>query len=68
MNMKYFFTIALFMLTSLNVFSQQTSSFHESGKIYPVMAVIFIILFGIFFFLIRQDRKLAKLEKELNNK
>jgi CcmD family protein len=56
------------VLASLNAFSQQVESFHENGKIYPVMAVIFIILFGIFFFLIRQDRKLAKLEKELNNK
>jgi len=66
--MKHFLTIVVFVLASLNAFSQQVESFHENGKIYPVMAVIFIILFGIFFFLIRQDRKLAKLEKELNNK
>jgi CcmD family protein len=66
--MKHFLTIVVFVLASLNVFSQKVESFHENGKIYPVMAVIFIILFGIFFFLIRQDRKLAKLEKELNNK
>jgi CcmD family protein len=66
--MKKTLTLTVLLLSVIESFSQQAASFHESGKIYPVMAVIFIILFGIFFFLIRQDRKLAKLEKELKNK
>lgn len=37
------------------------------GKIYVVLGVVLIIWFAVLFFLFRTDRKLDKLEKELNN-
>lgn len=42
--------------------------FHESGKIYVVVAVITIVFIGIIIYLLNLDRKVAKLEKELKNK
>jgi hypothetical protein len=62
--------IALILLMNLSVkgFSQQIESFHENGKIYPVVAVILVILLGIFFFLMRQERKIKALENQINSK
>jgi len=40
-------------------------TFRESGKIYVVVAVILLILLVIMFYLVIQDRKLAKMEKQL---
>lgn len=36
----------------------------SNGRIYVVIAVILTILFGIFIYIIRLDRKIAKMEKE----
>jgi CcmD family protein len=36
----------------------------SNGKIYVVVAVVLIILIGLFLYLIRLDRKITKLEKE----
>ena len=36
----------------------------SNGKIYVVVAVLVIILLGLFIYLIRLDRKIGKLEKE----
>ncbi|MBK8711458.1 MAG: CcmD family protein [Niastella sp.] len=36
----------------------------SNGKIYAVVAVCLIILFGLFFYVFTIDRKLSKLEKE----
>ena len=35
----------------------------SNGKIYVVVAVLVIILLGLFFYLIRLDRKISRLEK-----
>lgn len=37
------------------------------GKIYIVVAVLGLILIGIFIYLMVMDRKLARFEKEINN-
>lgn len=42
------------------------STFRESGKIYVVVAVVLLIVLSIIGYLIVQDRKLTKLEKEVN--
>ncbi|MGB0431015.1 MAG: CcmD family protein [Bacteroidia bacterium] len=42
------------------------NTFRESGKIYVVVAVVLLILLSIFGYLITQDRRLRKLEKETN--
>jgi CcmD family protein len=36
------------------------------GKIFVVVAVLAVILVGVFFYMFTIDRKLKKLEKELN--
>ncbi len=40
------------------------TTMRSNGKIYVVVAVLTIILLGLFFYLIRLDRKISKLEKE----
>jgi CcmD family protein len=37
----------------------------SNGKIYVVVAVIVIILIGLIVYLVRLDRKITKLEKEI---
>jgi CcmD family protein len=37
----------------------------SNGKIYVVVAVLVTILAGLFFYLIRLDRKIGRLEKEV---
>lgn len=41
-------------------------AFRADGKIYVVIAVILVILFGLFGFLFRLDAKVKNLEKRLN--
>ena len=38
-------------------------TFHESGKINVVVAVVMVIFIGIIFYLIKLERKISKLEK-----
>jgi CcmD family protein len=40
----------------------------SNGKIYVVVAVLLIILTGLFIYLINLDRKLSRLEKEMITK
>ena len=49
--------------------AQQTSLdyMRSTGMIYVVIAVVVVIFLGIFFFLIRLDKKLTKLENQINN-
>lgn len=42
------------------------NTFRESGKIYVVVAVALLILLSIFGYMIIQDRRISKLEKQLN--
>ncbi|MBY5960109.1 CcmD family protein [Membranicola marinus] len=41
---------------------------HSMGKMYVVVAVVVLVLLGIFSYLIFMDRKIAKLEKRFNRK
>jgi len=61
--------------TALTVWAQDSTStssgkvsmadaMRSNGKIYVVVAVLVIILLGIFFYVMRLDRKISKLEKE----
>jgi CcmD family protein len=47
---------------------EMADQMRANGKIYVVVGVIFIIFIGITFYLVRIDRKIATLEKEINNK
>jgi CcmD family protein len=62
-----------FLLISVSIYAQpaaESSSLDEtvmsSGKMYVVIAVLTIILIGIFIYLFSIDRKLTKLEKKAN--
>lgn len=45
---------------------EMADKFRADGKIYVVVAVVGIILAGMFVFLILLDRRVGKLEKEVN--
>lgn len=46
---------------------EMADTLRQSGKIYVVVAVIVVVLTGLFFYLISLDRKLARLEKAISN-
>ncbi|MBI3142108.1 MAG: CcmD family protein [Bacteroidetes bacterium] len=43
-------------------------TFRQSGKIYVVLAVVLLILLSLLAYLFTQERRIAKMEKELNQK
>jgi cytochrome bd-type quinol oxidase subunit 2 len=61
------FTILLLLLSSQFLNAQTDSSLgntmRSNGRIYVVVAVILVILAGLFLYLVRLDRKMSKLEK-----
>ena len=70
MSKKSAFLILLFASIS-NMLNAQTISIAdklmESSKLYAVIAVLSIILTGIFIFLFYLERKIKKLEEEVKN-
>ncbi len=65
--MKVIMIITALMLPLLSIASTNQGDFFSdmqaTGKYYVVVAVLLIILVGIFSYLIRLDMKLTKLEK-----
>ncbi len=47
---------------------EMATGLYQSGKIYVVVAVVAVIFIGIVTYLILLDRKISKLEKEVQNK
>ncbi len=47
--------------------NNQEDFFSQIGKIYVVVGVLVLIFVGIVFYMITLDRKLSRLEKELEN-
>ena len=45
---------------------EMADGLRASGKIYVVVGVILILLFGLLGYLIRLDRKIGRLEKEVS--
>jgi CcmD family protein len=45
--------------------TEMADTMRSEGKIYVVIAVVLIILFGLLFYLTRLDKKIGQLEKEL---
>jgi CcmD family protein len=66
--------LVLLLGISLNLFAQESVNqsvemadrFRADGKIYVVVAVVLVILIGLFVYLVRLDGKINKVEKELN--
>jgi uncharacterized transporter YbjL len=66
---KLVLLLSFLSLIATQSFSQAPDiekTFHESGKIYVVVAVLTIIFLGLIYFLVRMEKKITKLEK--NNK
>jgi CcmD family protein len=62
--------VAFFLMSTLTVLGQtvNNSQFMESqGKFYVVIGVVLIIFLGIVLFLLRTEKRLNKLEKEIND-
>ena len=62
-----FITIILtqtYALSQVREKVEMADKFRADGKIYVVLAIILVILAGLFFYLIRIDRKVAKLEEQ----
>lgn len=67
--MRTIIVLILTFLSAFSAFAQETEiemadTFRAEGKIYVVVAVVLIILIGLFAYLIHLDRKLAKLERD----
>jgi CcmD family protein len=69
--MKHKLISTLFLLL-INFFAfaqnenvEMADTFRSNGKIYVVVAVILAIFAGIIIYLIRLDKKISRLEKEL---
>ncbi len=56
--------IAFFYNASLAKGNLVEQTFHESGKINVVVAIVLIIFIGLIFYLIKLDRKISEIEKE----
>jgi CcmD family protein len=62
----------ILLSASLVIFAQNKNvemadTMRSNGKIYVVVAVILTIFAGIVLYLVRLDRKLSKLEKNINS-
>ena len=67
---KLFSILLLFFAATIALFAQDTQPemadvLRQNGKIYNVVAVVLIVLFGIFIYLFVTERKLAKLENRI---
>lgn len=68
---KIFFLLALFVL-SISVWGQDGSqpvqmadTMRSNGRIYVVVAVMLTILIGLVLYIVRLDRKISRMEKEI---
>lgn len=67
---RYF--LALLVFLPVAAFAQQpvemADTMRSNGKIYVVVAVVLVILAGLFVYLFSLDRKVSKLEKDVAEK
>jgi CcmD family protein len=63
------FLLSIIALTAnaQNLPSTSLDLMKSNGKIYVVVAVVLVILFGLFFYVFTLDKKITKLEKNNNN-
>ena len=70
----FFFLLMILSVSSFGQATEQQSGLvemadklREDGKIWIVVAVVLMVLFGLLIYVITLDRKISKLEKEINN-
>jgi hypothetical protein len=47
---------------------EMADKFREDGKIYVVVTVVLIILLGMLFYIFTLEKKISRIEKEINSK
>ncbi|MFZ6000486.1 MAG: CcmD family protein [Bacteroidota bacterium] len=66
------FTFITFVLTTFNTSAQaeveMADTMRASGKIYVVVAILVLILVGLFVYVFLMDRKISKLEEKVNER
>jgi len=71
MNYKTLLILISFLsLMSTRALSQDSAierTFHESGKINVVVAVVVVIFIGLIFYFVRLEKKISKIEKDIKN-
>lgn len=66
--MKNLIGLCLFLMAPLASFAQDVEmadGFRSEGKIYVVVAIVLIILIGLFVYLFSLDKKITRLEKRI---
>ena len=67
---KIVFALTFLIFSVMQLNAQQdidmAYTFRENGKIYVVVGILSIVFSGIIIFLIRLEKKVARLEKEQN--
>jgi CcmD family protein len=69
--MKFLNTLLILLVSSFTGMAQQADiemadQFRADGKIYVVIAVVLLILVGLFIYLFSLDKKVTRLEKEVS--
>ena len=64
-NVSIFLVLQLLMIQSLNAQTSNPDFMHSVGKIYVVVAVLAVMFIGIILFLFYLERKLTKLESQI---
>ncbi|MFZ1807748.1 MAG: CcmD family protein [Cyclobacteriaceae bacterium] len=70
--MRKYLLLIFLTLSSFVTYAQQevemADTMRSEGKIYVVVAILALILFGLVGYLVQLDRKVSKLEKRLSEK
>ncbi|MDB5229299.1 MAG: hypothetical protein JWN76_104 [Chitinophagaceae bacterium] len=64
--LKSLASLLMFCLSGITVFAQDATSndvMRSNGKIYVVVAVVVVIMLGLFIYVFNLDRKISKIEK-----
>jgi CcmD family protein len=56
--------LLFFLVTKAQEKVEMADTMRSNGRIYVVVAVLVVILIGLFLYLVRLDRKISRLEKE----
>jgi CcmD family protein len=69
--MKFLNTLLILLVSSFTLMAQQADiemadQFRADGKIYVVIAVVLLILVGLFIYLFNLGNKITRLEKEVS--
>jgi len=59
-----FLMLMFFLITKAQDKVEMADTMRSNGRIYVVVAVLVVILTGLFLYLVRLDRKISRLEKE----